>query len=268
MYNKLFFNLARNSLRYIIRTYKIKEINIPYYLCDEIRHSIIKENCKPVFYHTDDNFLPTKTFDKNEYILYPDYFGICGKNTEKLCTLYPKMIIDNSHSFYSEPKGFACFNSARKFLPVYNGSVLWIEKTDNINKYGEDKYIDINDSNYNKYQAETDFRTAEPAFISEKLKEQIEKFNNLSERKKKFMSFHEKYQTVNLLNINPDNVYSPFCYPLLAKDEATADKFAGELTDKGYEIFRYWNNLPKTYNEYKFYRNLIPIPLNKIKKPF
>ena len=46
MYKLLKLNLARNSLRYILRTYNIKEIYVPYYLCDVIRHSIIKENCK------------------------------------------------------------------------------------------------------------------------------------------------------------------------------------------------------------------------------
>ena len=120
MYKKLYLNLARNSLRYIIKTYKIKELNIPYYLCKTVRQSIVKEGCKPLFYHIDDNFMPQKTFDENEYVLYPNYFGICDKNVKILSKKYPKIIIDNSHSFYSSPEGFACFNSARKFLREKN----------------------------------------------------------------------------------------------------------------------------------------------------
>lgn len=263
MYKKLYFNLARNSLRHIIRTYKIREINLPYYLCDEIRHSVIKEKCNPVFYHIDDKFFPVKKFDKDEYILYPDYFGICGKNTEKLCDMYQNIIIDNSHSFYSEPKGFACFNSARKFLPVYNGSVLWIKNINNINQYKIEEYKNILTNEQEKIQAETEFQKTEPAFICEKLKNQIENINDLKKRKDKFLFLHKKYKSINLLKINTNDIHSPFCYPLLLNDDITADKYADELINQGYEILRYWNNLPKTYSEYKFFRNLIPIPISK-----
>ena len=37
--------------------------------------------------------------------------------------------------------------------------------------------------------------------------------------------------------------------------------FSKILTNKGYTIYRYWNNLPKNYPEYKFYRNLVAIPI-------
>ena len=127
MYKVLYLNLARNSLRYIIKTYGIKQLHIPYYLCNVIRQSIVRENCKPIFYHIDDNFLPDRDFNKDDFVLYPNYFGICGENANLLSEKYKNLIIDNAHSFYSEPKGLACFNSARKFFNVYNGSVLWIK---------------------------------------------------------------------------------------------------------------------------------------------
>ena len=54
----------------------------------------------------------------------------------------------------------------------------------------------------------------------------------------------------------------PFCYPYLAKTIDEADKLAYELMNKGLQIYRYWRPLPKSYNEYKFYSRLVPIPLN------
>ena len=261
MYKKLYLNLGRSSLRYIIRAYKIREINIPFYLCDEIRHCIVRENCKPVFYHIDDNFLPVKNFDKNEYILYPNYFGICDKNVEYLESVYPKLIVDNAHSFYSEPKGFACFNSARKFLPVHNGSVLQIRKT--VNDYKTEEYQPFFNNEEYKLKRELLFSQSEPAFICKKAQKEIENINNMSERKNKFIALNEKYKSENLLNIDISSSYSPFCYPLLLKDKNTADKYADILIKKGYNIYRYWNNLPEIYKEYVFYRNLIPIPLDK-----
>ena len=115
MYESLYFDFARESLRYLIKTFGIKELYIPYYLCDVIRHTVFEEKCKPVFYHIDDNFMPSVEFDTSDFILYPDYFGICTENVKRLAKIYPKLIVDNAHSYFSEPSGFACFNSAYKF---------------------------------------------------------------------------------------------------------------------------------------------------------
>ena len=220
MYKKFKFDLARNSLRYLIREFKIKEIYIPYYLCDVIRHTVTEENCKPIFYHIDDDFYPAQDFPTDSYILYPNYFGICGENVDKLENFYPKLIVDNAHAFYLPPQGFACFNAEHKFNPDITASYLYI-KNNNINEFC-------------------------PADCPQ---ERIKEFENL----------HNKYGNMNQLSIPLSP--SPFIYPLLAASNEEADKLAEELTKKGKTIYRYWNNLPKNYNEYKFYRRLVPIPL-------
>lgn len=213
------FDLARNALKYLLIEYKIQEIYIPYYLCDVIRHTIFEEKVKPVFYHIDDNFFPVCDFPKDSYILYPDYFGICGKNVEVLSQIYPKLIVDNAHAFYSQPKGFASFNSARKFLPVKAGAYLWFK--DEKNNFPPD-----------------------------------------FERRKVFDNYHKLYSETNKLKIDMKGDSIPFCYPYLAKTIDEADKLAYELMNKGLQIYRYWRPLPKSYNEYKFYSRLVPIPLN------
>ncbi len=213
------FYSAREALKFIIKKFQIKELHIPYYLCDVIRHSLFEINCKPLFYHIDDDFLPLKNFSKDDYILYPNYFGICENNVDKLVQKYPKIIIDNAHSFYSDAKGLASFNSAKKFLPVENGAYLWFGNNEN-------------------------------PFIKD------------FKRRENFELFHKKYKTENLLNINLQKNSIPFCYPFLAKNIETANKTVKELQNQGLIIYRYWNNLPQNYNEYKFYSRLVPIPLN------
>lgn len=213
------FDLARNALRYLIREYHIKKIHIPYYLCDVIRHTVYAENCTPRFYHIDDNFMPEESFSPEEYILYPNYFGICGKNVEKLALLYSKLIVDNAHAFYDSPSGFACFNSARKFLPVKDGAYLW-------------------------FKGET--RTLYPD----------------TGRRKLFNQYANRFGKTNLLKIDVPADAVPFCYPYLAETIEEADNLAKELTSTGLTIYRYWNCLPETYNEYKFYKRLVPIPLD------
>lgn len=196
------FNFARDALRHIIKENEIKEIYIPYYLCDVIRHAVAAEGAKPLFYHIDDDFLPVCEFPKGSYILYPNYFGICDKNVDELVSIYPKIIIDNAHAYYAEPKGFATIYSPHKFEGINNKN-----------------------------------------------------------RRKEFDKYHEIYSFENQLNIEIFENTIPFCYPFLAKTIEEADCLAKKLQQDGKTIYRYWNPLPESYNEYKFYSRLVPLPL-------
>lgn len=213
------FDLARNAFRYLIRKYKINEIYIPYYLCDVIRHTAFEENCKALFYHIDDNFMPAVKFPQESFILYPDYFGICGKNIDKLVKIYPKLIVDNAHAFYSKPSGFASFNSERKFRKIKDGAYLYFG--------AESREIAPDKS-----------------------------------RRKIFDKYHKQYKTSNLLKIDIAKDAVPFCYPYLAGSGKEADDLVKKLSEQGLIIYRYWNPLPPTFNEYKYYSRLVPIPLD------
>ena len=193
------FKFARDALKYLIKTYNIREIYLPYYLCHVMRHAVFEANCKPIFYHI------------------KDYFGICDKNIDKLIKIYPKLIIDNAHAFYSKPRGFASFNSAKKFLPVKDGAYLWIGKGKEITPPSNQRYLE-------------------------------------------FMKYHNVLKD-NVLKIDISKDTIPFCYPYLAPSIEIADNLVDQLTKQGKTIYRYWNTLPKSYNEYKFYIRLVPIPL-------
>lgn len=215
------FRYARDAFGYLIQKYEIKEVFMPYYLCDVMRHAAVTHGAKPVFYHIDDDFLPVQDFPHDAYVLYPNYFGICAKNVEKLAKLYPKLIVDNAHAYFEKPSGFACFNSAKKFLPVKEGSNLWIKDV-----------------------CEECLSSEKPDFL----------------RREMFLKYHKKLSD-NELNIDISDSCIPFCYPYLAPSVEIADKLVEKLTADGKTIYRYWNNLPKSYNEYKFYSRLVPIPL-------
>ena len=215
------FRYARDAFGYLIQKYEIKEVFMPYYLCDVMRHAAVTHGAKPVFYHVDDDFLPVQEFPHDAYVLYPNYFGICAKNVEKLEKLYPKLIVDNAHAYFEKPSGFACFNSAKKFLPVKEGANLWIKDV-----------------------CEDCLSSEKPDFL----------------RREMFLKYHKKLSD-NELNIDVSDSCIPFCYPYLAPSVEIADKLVEKLTADGKTIYRYWNNLPKSYNEYKFYSRLVPIPL-------
>lgn len=223
MYKRLKFEYARDSLKYLIRNFDIKEIYIPYYLCDVIRHSIVSVKCKPLFYHIDDTFMPECKFPENSYILYPNYFGICGKNVNILVNFYENLIVDNAHAYYAKPQGFACFNSEKKFRNVDKGSYLYIKNTS---------------------KDDTDIPKCP------------------KERIRQFLKLHDNLKDRNNLKINLEYIESPFCYPYLACNSNEADTLVSNLVKEGKVIYRYWNPLPKSYNEYKFYERLVPIPLS------
>ena len=145
-------------------------------------------------------------------------------NNKKLVNIYPKLIVDNAHAFYNQPSGFACFNAGHKF--GYENSFLWIQEA-----CGQD------------YSA-----------IHNPVLEQ-----DIAFRKEIFLKLNEKYKNDNLLDIDTNS--NPFIYPFLAKTAEDADNMVKILESEGKTIYRYWNFLPKSYLEYKFYSRLVPIPI-------
>ena len=222
MYKYLTFDSGHEGLRYIINKYGIKKINLPYYLCDIVRHTLAEEGCKPVFYHIDDNFLPDKDFRKDDYILYPNYWGVCADNVKELAAVYPNLITDNAHAFYEPPSGFACFNAGHKF--GYKDSYAFIQDT----------------------KEHTMPETSEEDGII---------------RHNTFAELHNKYKNINLLHLKFNQDMKPFVYPCLTESIKDADNLVKNLKIEGKTVFRYWGPLPKSFNEYKFYSRLVPIPV-------
>ena len=125
-------NTARNCLRYLIKAYNIGILHVPYYICPSVKNILKKELIGIKYYHIDDKFMPTEKFKPNDFILYPNYFGICTNNVKELEKRYKNLIVDNSHAFYAKPAGLASFNSLRKFFQmqygIMSGAYLYTEK--------------------------------------------------------------------------------------------------------------------------------------------
>lgn len=257
-------NTARNCLRYILRVYSVSEIFVPYYICPTIKSAIRKENVKIKFYHIDNDFLPTQSFKENDFILYPNYFGICSKNVKFLSKKYKNLIVDNAHSFYSEPLGLASFNSLRKFFQanygIKNGAYLYCEKVlgEEFEQAENYEIVDYNFENIVKNENKLD---EEDILLMSKTSENIISTINFEEEKlkrlEKFKDFHEKYKSVNKLELNLEKDEIPFVYPLLTEDE----NIGYELENQGLMIFRYWNGIPNKFKEYYFYKYLVPVPI-------
>lgn len=245
---KILLNCGRNSLRYIIRAYKIYEIYLPYYTCPSVWQAVRAEKCNVKFYHIDNNFLPRIQFPKNAYILYTNYFGINTNNVIKLASTYKNLIVDNSHGYNMPEIGIAGFNSIRKFLPVPDGSYLYTnkildEKFENDTSYKTLKNTDFKNRNFDiseniKLASTKTIRMLKKIHFDKELR--IEKFNKI----------HQKLKDKNLLDINLMKNDIPYIYPFLVEKEIKHT----------FETF--WNPQPINTAEGYFQKYLIGIPLD------
>ena len=258
-YECIKLNTARNSLRYIIRTYDIKELYLPYYICPTLRAAIYKENCKIIHYHIDENFIPLQKFPDNAFILYPNYFGVCTDIVDDLLKQYKNLIVDNAHSFYSEPKGIASFNSLRKFFPTLrDGSFLFIKKNLDIDIQKDMYFYELKQLTYEeicKNENRLDYEDIK--YISDCTFFGLPK-EDKTVRINKFNYWQSRLN--GKIMLSPNDI--PFVYPYIAKTEDDANILVSELKKENIVVYRYWNNMPASYPEKIFYTNLVAIPLN------
>ena len=255
------FNLGRNCLKVIIRTYGIKEIFIPYYSCKTLWQAIRDENCKIKFYHIDKDFMPVCEFKPDDFVLYINYFGLFTKNCKILSKKYKNLITDNTQAFYAPNFGIATFNSLRKFFPVQNGAYLQIEKEIEMN-FEQDNLKLQNvkiQKNYDIFKLNELKLDKEPIkFISAEVEKQMDDIdfeNDKKWRTEMFNKYAKEFGRYNLIKLPPleDNI--PYCYPLCTNNKEILQKLSGKT------ILRLWDDIPKSFPEYEFLYNVASLSL-------
>jgi len=267
------YNSARSAFLDLLRNLEIESIWMPKFICDTMLKplEILKINIK--FYDLDINFYPQIPFEleKNDYLLYVNYFGICTQNQEKLVNLYPrdKIIFDHSQAFSVEPfSGTHTIYSPRKFFAVADGGLLVTEN--DVKSVGtlhhEDELIEQYkhlfircisgaQQGYMQFQkAEAMLNDCIPKKISP-ITELILKNINYSDFKERrlnnFKYLHSKLWKFNQLNICLERLESPLTYPFLSNK-----KYSEYLIKHKIFTPTYWNDcLARVSNnsaEYQF----------------
>ena len=121
----IYLNSGRNALRHIIRSCKIKKLYVPDYTCPVVNDAVSRENCEIILYELNQDFIPINKFPKDAFVLYNNYFGVCGKQVQSMVARYPNLIVDNAQSFFSAPCGLASFYSPRKFFGLPDGGIAF-----------------------------------------------------------------------------------------------------------------------------------------------
>lgn len=263
--NKILLNSGRNCLRYILRILKIAEIHLPYYICPVVRQTVHAENVKMKFYHIGKNFMPTETFEKNAFILYPNYFGLCDKQAKILSEKYPNFISDNAHSFFAPKRGAASFSSPRKFFNVNDGGILEIDTkiSENFDQ-DTDRTLEIKDfSSFCKNEISLDDEPIK--FMSKKTQNTLKNINfeqKMIKNRKIYTQIAQKLNKNNILKFELSDLSAPMCYPFLSKNFDEELELAKMLENEGIYLIKYGSNLPETYPEFEFTKILM-IPLTE-----
>lgn len=263
---KILLNSARNCLRYLTRVFGIREISIPYYICPVIWQELRRENVKINFYHINKDFLPAKDFQEDEFILYPNYFGICDRQNALLALKYKNLISDNAHAFFAEPRGFGAFYSPRKFLKVNDGGILFCKEHEElILERDKDRDTDVS-----KYE---NFVKNELSLDNQEIKKmslRTEKYLNdgfFKETKNQRLKFFEEIggflDKFNKIEINLCENDVPMVYPFLAEDIDFADKIARELSGRGIRVVEFGAKTDRIFSDFSFKQKILPIPLQR-----
>ena len=222
-------NLARNCLRYLIKIYGIKEIFVPYYSCNSIWQAIKKENCRIKFYHINERFLPSVQFNKKDFILYINYFGLC---------------------------------SLRKFFNVQNGAYLYTTEVLD-EKFEKDKFLFspvTMQKNYEKFvQNELILDNENIKYIYPEIEEEMLKIDfekDKQNRIKKYKEYQQKYNEYNLIRLNLNNQIT-YCYPLSTNN----DKIKQKISEWNIPLLSLWGNISTKFSEYQFLNNTVALPL-------
>ncbi|MCR5262201.1 MAG: hypothetical protein K6C94_10260 [Candidatus Gastranaerophilales bacterium] len=261
--NEIFLNSARNCLRYVIRAFRIKQIYLPYYICQAVRYAVKEEDIAVKFYHIDEDFMPEMAFDKNDYILYPNYFGICGRQNKILSNKYKNLISDNAHALFAEKTGCAAFSSPRKFLKVNDGGILISDKIIHDDfQTDADRNIEITDyESFCKNELTIDNESIK--LMSEKTKKQLSAVDENAEKQRRlniFGNYSKLFEKYNRLKINPDTLDVPYVYPFLSDKSALIGKY---LDMNDIYTLKYSTNFPKGCFEHELSEHLLLLPLDE-----
>jgi hypothetical protein len=259
-----------SGLRLLIRSLNIKELYVSEYTCPVVWNAIRSEDCICNFYKTGLDFLPTKPFRTNDYIIYNNYFGVCALKTQKLAKDYPNIIIDNAQAFYMPPVGLASIYSLHKFFGVPDGGLLYSNhKIEMPNIQSESwnicshllKRHDLNAADgYEDFKNAGKWITQSDVCLMSRLTTALMGNINYEKAKEKriqnFSYLHNRLCQINQLNLNLSRFDVPMVYPLLPEN-GSAD-LRKKLIDSKIYVAQYWPGI----SQHKFL-DIIPLPIDQ-----
>ena len=247
--NGVLLNSGRNALRHIVRQLKIKSIWVPEYTCPVVWDALKAEECEFKFYSIGLDMLPTEKMPRNDFVLYTNYFGCCGKNVEMLAAEYPNLIVDCAQAYHAQPKGRASFYSPRKFFGVADGGIAFgVEAAvyEQDDSSARQQHLIVRkekgaSAGYPLFQAaEESLIDAPIRAMSAETDAALRKFDvetAIQKRLENFAFLHERLQSSFSFALADDDV--PMVYPYVSDDGALRSR----LIEQKIYVAKYWPQL-------------------------
>ena len=281
-FDGVLLNTGRNSLEYVLRSLgTIAKVYLPYFTCDSVLEPFEKLDIQYEFYHINMNLEMIESFplQKNEYLVYTNYFGVKDIYVESLVNLYgDSLIVDNSQALYAAPTS-KCIYSPRKFVGIPDGGVAFTNGFKKIDNLVQSKSYDIcshllkridcsGSEGYGDFRENSKSLSHQPILrmsnLTQCLLNSID-FENIAKiRKRNFLYIHEHLAYINVFkNLNDEMLSCPMVYPMYVEDETLRSKL---ITNKVY-VATYWPNVfewcKENTLEYNLAKYILPIPIDQ-----
>lgn len=278
-------NSGRSALWHAFRLTRAKAIWIPYYQCDSVRDTFLKNGVEVKYYHIDRNWLPIDLDpEDDEAVILVNYYGVMSsKHMQELTKLYKYPIIDNSQAFFSEPiANVLNVYSCRKFIGVPDGAyVIGNEAQNFIQEYPqsfssdtasfllmrieygcEGKGYKARSINEHRIDSEGCMRMSK---LTHTILDGTDYKYIKGKRRENFSIAHTLFGHVN--RINPLQYYDdntvPMIYPLVVEDDTLMDRLLKAKHFQGH----WWSYICKEHPEDSFEhwisRYVVPITIDQ-----
>ena len=265
--NGVLLNSGRNALRHIVRHLKIKSIWVPEYTCPVVWDTLKAEKCELRFYSIGSDMLPAEKMPRNDFVLYTNYFGCCGKNVDMLAAEYPNLIVDCAQAYHAKAKGRASFCSLRKFFGVADGGIAFgVEAAsyEQDDSSARQQHLIVRkekgaSAGYPLFQAaEESLIDAPICAMSVATTAALQKFdatNAIQKRRANFAFLHERLKTTFPLALASDDV--PMVYPYVTDVAMLHSRL---IAQKIY-VAKYWPGLSSAGNALA--ERIVPLPIDQ-----
>ncbi|WP_410568575.1 hypothetical protein [Acinetobacter sp. H1(2024)] len=231
------YNSARSAFYDVLKNTFIEKVWMPKFICDSMIKPLTILGIEICYYDLNQDFSPIlpEVLMPNEYLLYVNYFGLCTSIQKKILKKYSEkqVIFDHSQAFFVQPLDcYATIYSPRKFLPVAEGGLLFINQ-DIVSEYCERtaeemvkqyQHTLLRSTStatyaYNNFQDnEKTFEDCLPRKLSKITEQMLESFDYADFKEKRLKNFkflHSQLSKYNQLKINIEDIESPLTYPLM-----------------------------------------------------
>ena len=272
-------NCGRNCLAYLIEARVIKQIYLPYFICNSVIEICKKYNVEIIFYHISNRFLPEEIQIKNNAWMYVvNYYGLVSiEEQKKIIQRYRNVIIDNSQAYFVPPiEHIDTIYTCRKYFGVSDGAILYTDA--NISrKLEKDKSYERVHFVLGRFEEQAgkffhESSTNNEIFDEEPIKEMSKLTYNMlhaidyseieNVRSQNWRILNTKLDQINELKFG--NIKGGYMYPLMIKN---AGEIRRKLIERKIFIPVLWpdvlDRMPVKSMEYQFAENILPLPCDQ-----